>query len=161
MSLAVGDLAPEFDVTAHDGRRLRLADYRGSKNVVLYFYPKDETAGCTAEACGFRDAYEELSDKQTEVIGVSYDSTASHTSFARNHRLPFPLVADTDRKLAKAYGADSFFGSLLKMPSRVTFVIGTDGRIAGIFRGMLDIEKHVGGVRRAISALDPRSARLT
>src|SRR5262249_59580196 len=99
-ALKVGDTAPPFDVTSRDGKRLRLEDFRGKKQVVLYFYPKDNTPVCTAEACGFRDMYEDLVAADTEVIGVSVDDEASHRGFASRHRVPFPLVSDNDRTLA-------------------------------------------------------------
>ena len=94
MSLKVGDFAPSFDAVAHDGKRIRLEDFRGKKNVVLFFYPKDETRVCTLEACGFRDTYEDLVGQDTEVIGVSFDSNESHGKFAKHHDLPYPLLAD-------------------------------------------------------------------
>jgi peroxiredoxin Q/BCP len=153
MSLKVGDAAPLFDVTAHDGRRIALSDFAGKRNVVLFFYPKDETSICTKEACGFRDAYEELMGQDTEVIGVSYDSNASHDQFARRHHLPFPLLPDTSRALAKAYGATSLIGGLFNTPSRITFLIGKNGAIAGIFRGALSADVHVEGIREAVKKL--------
>ena len=155
-----GAKAPDFTLVTHEVAKLKLSSLRGAP-VVLYFYPKDDTPGCTKEACGFRDAYEELLARDTEVIGVSYDSAASHGAFAEKHRLPFPLLPDTDRSLAKAYGADSFFGSLLNMSSRVTFLIGKDGKIAGVFRSLTNIDHHVGGIRDAVKALEGRSAGLT
>src|SRR5262245_60599967 len=100
MPLPIGSQAPDFDVTARQSgasRRLRLSDFRGQKNVVLYFYPRDFTPVCTAEACGFRDMYEELASQDTEVIGVSVDDDASHDRFAAHHHVTFPLVADPER----------------------------------------------------------------
>src|SRR5689334_13032822 len=94
-TVKVGDAAPEFDLPDAAGTRVRLADFRGKKSVVLYFYPKDDTPGCTKEACSFRDNYEAFTDAGAEVIGVSSDSEASHRKFADKHRLPFTLVADT------------------------------------------------------------------
>src|SRR5260370_40631868 len=105
MSLAVGDPAPDFDVASSDGRRFKLEDFRGKKNLVLYFYPRDFTLVCTQEVCGFRDMYEELVGHDTEVIGVSVDDDSSHKGFAKKHNVSFPLVADTEKGLAKKYGA--------------------------------------------------------
>ena len=153
MSLQLGDTAPRFESTTHDGKVVRLADFKGKKNVVLYFYPKDETRVCTAEACGFRDAYEDLMEQDTEVIGVSFDSGESHARFAERHRLPFLLLSDTDGSIAKAYGAKSFLGSLMNMPTRVTFLIDKQGHIAGIFKSALSADVHVDGIRDAVKKL--------
>ena len=158
MALEIGDVAPAFDSVTHDGRRVTLADFRGKKNVVLYFYPKDETRVCTAEACGFRDAYEELMGLDTEVIGVSFDSGASHARFAEKHHLPFLLLSDEDGAIAKAYGAKGFLGGLLKMASRVTFLIDKDGKISGVFKSALSADVHVDGIRAAVKKLDPSIA---
>ncbi len=153
MALRVGDTAPDFDVEAHDGRRIALSEYRGKKNVVLYFYPKDFTTVCTKEACGFRDIYEDLQARDTEIVGVSFDDGSTHEAFAKEHRVPFPLVSDTNRSLAEAYGARSFFRDLLKVPSRVTFLIDKQGKIAGVFKAELSADTHVDGIRNAIAAL--------
>jgi peroxiredoxin Q/BCP len=158
MSLNLGDTAPAFESTTHDGKLVKLADFKGNKNVVLYFYPKDETRVCTAEACGFRDAYEDLMAQDTEVIGVSFDSGESHAKFAARHHLPFLLLSDTDGSIAKAYGAKSFLGSLLKMPTRVTFLIDKQGHIAGIFKSAMSADVHVDGIRDAVKNLSPTSA---
>jgi thioredoxin-dependent peroxiredoxin len=158
MALNIGDLAPAFDSTTHDGKRVKLADFKGNKNVVLYFYPKDETRVCTAEACGFRDAYEELMGQDTEVIGVSFDSGASHAKFAERHHLPFLLLSDEDGAIAKAYGAKGLIGGLLKMASRVTFLIDKQGKIAGIFKSALSADVHVDGIRQAVKKLAPTQA---
>src|SRR5258706_15527782 len=105
MALRVGQKAPDFDLTSSAGDRLRLSDFRGKKNVVLYFYPHDFTPVCTRETCGFRDMMSELAGKDTEVIGVSFDDDASHEAFRKEHSVPFALVADTQRALAKTYEA--------------------------------------------------------
>src|SRR5215831_10163217 len=120
----VGDAAPEFDLSDSSGKRVRLSDFRGKKSVVLYFYPKDDTPGCTKEACSFRDQYEAFKDAGAEVIGVSSDSEASHRKFADKHRLPFTLVADTSGEVRKRYGVPATLGLL---PGRVTFVIDRGG----------------------------------
>ena len=156
MALRVGDRAPDFDVVGSQGgerKALRLADLRGQKNVVLYFYPRDFTPVCTKEACGFRDAYEELQSKDTEVIGVSVDDDASHARFAERHRVPFALVADKDKALAKAYRATTMLHSLLGRTARLTYVIDKQGRIAAVFDSELLASKHVDGAREAIAKL--------
>jgi thioredoxin-dependent peroxiredoxin len=152
MTLKIGDPAPPFDVTASDGKRLRLEDFLGTKNVVLYFYPADFTPVCTAEACGFRDMYEELRSADTEVIGVSFDDDESHRRFAARHRVPFPLVADVDRSLARAFDATGgLLRSLVGKSGRVTYVIGKDGKIHGVFDSELFAKKHLGGVKATLA----------
>jgi len=153
VSLQIGDKAPEFDVLAHDGKRLRLSDYVGKKNLVLYFYPKDFTAVCTAEACGFRDMYDELLGKDTEVIGVSVDDDDSHGRFAKKHGVTFPLVADPKKELATKYKATGFFSDLLGGTKRITYVIDKNGKIAGVFDSAIRAGQHLDGVKSAIKAL--------
>lgn len=156
MPLRVGDQAPEFDVVGHqagENRRLRLADFRGQKNVILYFYPRDFTPVCTKEACGFRDHYDALSSMSTEVIGVSVDGDVSHRRFAEHHNVPFPLVSDPNRKLASVYQATSPLRSLLGNTARVTYVIDKQGKIAAVFNSELFASKHVDGARAAVAKL--------
>ncbi len=153
MALQIGDAAPPFDVTSSSGKRLRLEDFRDKQNVVLYFYPGDFTAVCTAEACGFRDMYEELRGKDTEVIGVSIDDDARHNKFAAHHRLGFPLVADPERKLARLYAAAGGFNALRGKAQRITYVIGKDGKIKGVFDSAIFARKHLEGVREALAKL--------
>lgn len=140
MSIGVGDQAPDFALPSQDGSTVKLSDYRGKKHVVLYFYPKDETAGCTAEACSFRDNYEDFTDAGAEVIGVSSDSEKSHKSFAQHHRLPFKLLSDRGGKLRDAYGVKNTLGIL---PGRVTFLIDKSGVVRHVFSSQLSPLKHV------------------
>jgi peroxiredoxin Q/BCP len=135
-----GDRAPDFTLPDRGGRTVRLGDYRGKKAVVLYFYPKDDTPGCTAEACTFRDHYEEFRDAGAEVIGVSSDSGESHARFADKHRLPFVLVADKGGAVRKQYGVPATLGVL---PGRVTFVIDRDGVVRHVFNSQFQAKKHV------------------
>ncbi len=154
MSLAAGQPAPDFDVVAADGRHLRLADLRGQKNVVLYFYPADFTAVCTRETCGFRDAYAELAGQDTEVVGISVDDDGSHRKFADKYQVTFPLVSDPDRTLARRYdAAGGLLHGLLGKTARVTYVIDKAGTIAAVFRGELSASKHVDGARATITRL--------
>lgn len=153
MSLRVGQKAPDFDVVSSKGKALKLSELRGKKNVVLYFYPGDFTPICTKETCGFRDMYAQLESADTEVIGVSVDSDESHEKFAAEYAIPFELVSDKDKELAKAYGATSFLGKLLGKAARITYLIDKKGEIAGIFQGELSASKHVDGVREAIKKL--------
>jgi peroxiredoxin Q/BCP len=135
LALKVGDPAPEFSALATDGSTVSLADLR-KKHVVLYFYPKDDTPGCTKEACAFRDAYGEFQKRGIVVLGVSPDDVKAHGKFTEKFKLPFPLLADTEKALAQAYGAwgeKSFMGRKYFGVFRVTFHIGPDGKIAHIW----------------------------
>ena len=138
--IGVGAEAPDFTKTTQNGESITLSQYRGDKTVVLYFYPKDETPGCTAEACTFRDNFEDFVDAGAVVIGVSQDSDSSHKRFAEHHRLPFLLVSDRDKSLQKAYGVPKAMGLL---PGRVTYVIDRDGTVQHVFNSMLNAKKHV------------------
>ena len=134
-ALQVGDPAPEFEAAADDGSTVRLRDLRG-KNIVLYFYPKDDTPGCTKEACAFRDGISQLKAKGAVVLGVSVDTVASHQRFKEKYRLNFPLLSDPDRKIVDAYGVwkkKSLYGRTFLGIERTTFLIDPDGRITKIF----------------------------
>lgn len=135
MHLKPGDPAPGFSGLTSDGRTVSLADFRG-KTLVLYFYPMDDTPGCTREACSLRDHLLELAARRAAVLGVSAQDLASHARFSEKYRLNFPLLADTDQKIARAYGTvGGWMGplqGLLGISRRVTFIIGPDGRIRDI-----------------------------
>ena len=133
----IGDKAPEMLGKDEQGRDIRLSDYRGRK-LVLYFYPRDNTSGCTAEACSLRDRYEQLQLQGYEVVGVSKDSAASHQKFKEKHALPFPLIADVDHTLLEAMGAwgeKTMYGKKTMGTIRTTFVINEEGIIEQIFAG--------------------------
>ena len=135
LQLKVGDAAPKFSVATNGGGQLSLSDYLG-KNVVLYFYPRDDTPGCTKEACAFRDAYADFQKQGVVVLGVSPDAVKAHDKFVEKFKLPFTLLADTDKKIAQAYGVwgeKSFMGRKYLGVFRVTFLIGTDGKIKKIW----------------------------
>lgn len=135
LALKPGDPAPEFTVTATDGSTVRLADLKGHP-VILYFYPKDDTPGCTKEACAFRDSYAAFKKKGAVILGVSADSVKSHGKFTEKFNLPFLLLADEDKSIVKAYGAwgeKSFMGRKYEGIHRVTFLIGADGRIQKVW----------------------------
>jgi peroxiredoxin Q/BCP len=140
MAIGVGDKAPDFQLTDQAGRKVSLADFRGKKAVVLYFYPKDETPGCTKEACSFRDSYEDFVRAGAEVIGVSGDSVDKHKSFAEHHRLPFTLLADDGNKLRKAYGVPA---TMWILPGRVTYVIDRQGVVRHVFDSQLQATRHI------------------
>lgn len=145
-TLAVGDTAPDFTLDNQRGEKVSLADFRG-RPVVVYFYPKDETPGCTVEACTFRDRYDEVEQAGAEVIGISADGTESHRRFAEHHRLPFLLLSDPDGAVRKAYGVG---GRLALLSNRVTFAIGPDGVIRKVFSSPVDMRAHI---REALAAL--------
>lgn len=131
----IGDIAPDYLGVNEKGEEIRLSAYRGKK-VALYFYPKDNTSGCTAEACSLRDGYAELRARGFEIVGVSPDSVKSHEGFAAKHALPFTLIADTDKAIATAYGVwglKKFMGREYMGILRTTFVIDGEGRIEKIF----------------------------
>jgi peroxiredoxin Q/BCP len=136
MTLNPGDIAPDFSLMDGEGNVVRLSDLRGQR-VVVYFYPRDNTPGCTKEACGFRDAYPDYQANQTIVLGISTDDAKSHTKFAAKFNLPFPLLCDIDAQVATAYdsyGLKKFMGKEYTGVSRSTFIIGADGRIERIYR---------------------------
>lgn len=148
-TIRVGEPAPDFTTVTDTGATLRLSDLRG-KRVVLYFYPKDDTPGCTAQACGFRDRYPEIEEKNAIVLGVSGDSAKSHQKFKTKYNLPFTLIADEDHAIAKAYGAwlgTSLFGTDIGIVNRSHFVIDENGVV---------IDAHVGVSpnKSALLALD-------
>ncbi len=135
MALKVGDKAPELLGTTQSGQEIKLSDYKGKK-LVLYFYPKDNTSGCTAEACSIRDNYTALKTKGYEVIGVSADSQLSHTKFIEKHSLPFDLISDTDKSLSALFGTwgeKSMYGRKYMGMFRTTFIIDENGIIRKIF----------------------------
>lgn len=132
----IGDRAPEILGTNEKGEQISLSQFKGKK-VVLYFYPKDNTPGCTAEACSLRDNYAELKSKGYEIVGVSTDSTASHNKFIAKHELPFTLIADTDKKLVEemgAWGEKSMCGRKYMGTLRTTFILDEEGKIQKIFQ---------------------------
>src|SRR5579859_1684924 len=138
--VAVGDRAPDFALPNTSGENVRLSDFAGKRNVVLFFYPKDETAGCVAEVCAFRDSYEVFKEAGAEVIGVSSDSVESHQRFAAHHRLPFTLLSDQGGAIRKRYGVPATMGVI---PGRVTYVIDKQGIVRHVFNSMTNIGVHI------------------
>jgi peroxiredoxin Q/BCP len=135
MTLQVGDKIPDFSAKDSKGNDFDSASVVGKKLVVFYFYPKDNTPGCTAQACSFRDQYEDFKDLGAEVIGISSDSIASHQKFAKQHHLPFTLLSDNDKKLRNLFGVKpSLFGLI---PGRVTYVVDRNGIIQLIFDSLV------------------------
>jgi thioredoxin-dependent peroxiredoxin len=135
LELQEGDLAPGFTAATNGGGKVSLSDFKG-KHVILYFYPRDNTPGCTLEACAFRDEFAAVKKKGAVVLGVSTDSAASHDKFTEKFKLPFTLVADEDKKIVQAYGVwgqKTFLGRKYQGTYRVTFLIGPDGRIKRVW----------------------------
>ncbi len=140
MAIQVGDVAPDFTLPQQDGSPFHLQERLAKGAVVLYFYPKDDTPGCTVEACSFRDSYEDFKDAGAEVVGISSDSPAAHRAFAEKHRLPFTLVSDAGGKIRKLYGVPS---TLWVLPGRVTYVIDAAGVVRHVFNSQMNPTKHV------------------
>jgi thioredoxin-dependent peroxiredoxin len=151
LRLKEGDTAPPFIARTNGGGQITLAEFKG-KNVVLYFYPKDDTPGCTKEACAFRDQFAEFKKKGAVVLGVSVDPVKSHDKFAVKYKLPFTLLADEDKKIVQAYGVwgeKSFMGRQYMGTHRVTFLIGPDGKIKRIWPRVKP-EEHPAAVLAAL-----------
>ena len=149
----VGVAAPDFALPDREGRTVRLSDYRGKQPVVLYFYPKDNTPGCTKEACAFRDQYEDFKQVGAEVVGVSSDAAESHVKFASKYRLPFVLLTDRGGAVRKRYGVKPTLGVL---PGRVTFVIDREGVVRHVFNSQLQATQHVTEAMDALRVLRGR-----
>lgn len=149
--VAVGDKAPAFTLPAHPAGEIKLSAFAG-RFVVLFFYPKDSTPGCTTESCDFRDAYAEFERHGAAVFGISRDSLKSHASFAAKHRLPFPLLADADEAVCKAYGVikmKNMYGRQVRGIERSTFLIDPAGKIAAAWR-KVRVKGHVEEVLNAL-----------
>ncbi|MCS6942876.1 MAG: peroxiredoxin [Geminocystis sp.] len=149
-SLKVGDKAPDFALPSADGKIVRLSDFLGKKAVVLFFYPKDDTPGCTMESCTFRDNYQVFQEAGAEVIGISGDSPQSHRQFASKYQLPFPLLSDENNLVRKLYGVPN---ALFFLPGRVTYVIDKNGIIRHIFNSLFDVKAHVQEALKTIQSL--------
>lgn len=148
--LELGTPIPNLQLPDASGQRIRLHDLVGEKILVLYFYPKDDTPGCTAQACAFRDDYQAFVEAGAEVVGISQDSEASHQAFAAKHGLPFRLLSDPEGEAQRAFGVKKTLGIL---PGRVTFVVGRDGRILDRFSSQLRVKEHVERARRRVQEL--------
>jgi thioredoxin-dependent peroxiredoxin len=151
VSIKVGDRAPDFTLPSQMGDTVTLSEYLGKKNVVLYFYPKDETTGCTKEACAFRDSYDVFTKLDAEVLGVSGQKVESHKSFAAHHGLPFLLLADAGDKVRKLYGVPSSMGFI---PGRVTYIIDKQGMVRHIFNSQTQPEKHIQEAKQVLERLN-------
>jgi thioredoxin-dependent peroxiredoxin len=152
LAIQVGDKAPDFTLPSQMGDNVTLSEYAGKKNVVLYFYPKDETTGCTKEACAFRDSYDVFTGLGAEVLGVSGQSVESHKGFASHHDLPFLLLSDAENKVRQLYGVPASMGII---PGRVTYIIDKKGVVRHIFNSQVQPEKHV---KEAVQMLEKLNA---
>ncbi|MCA1758285.1 MAG: peroxiredoxin [Bacteroidales bacterium] len=139
--ITAGDTIPNFKLKNQHGEVINLSDYIGKKNLVLFFYPKDDTPGCTREACSFRDHYEAFLDAGAEVIGISGQSVESHKNFAQKHNLKYQLLSDEGNKVRKLFGVPTNMFGLL--PGRVTYVADKTGKVVYIFNSQMQVEKHV------------------
>lgn len=148
--IAAGDKAPDFTLPSQSGEEVRLSELYANSPVVLFFYPKDRTAGCTAEVCAFRDSYEVFQEKGAQVVGISSDSVESHSGFAGSHELPFLLLSDAGGRVRKSYGVRPSFGIV---PGRVTFVIDRTGTIRHVFNSQLRATAHVGEALRILEEM--------
>ena len=147
--MKVGDIAPAFEGLTSDGSKFALKDFLGRRKIVLYFYPKDDTPGCTKEACSFRDNLKLIRELDAEIVGVSLDSVDSHKKFVAKYHLPFTLMSDTEKRTATAYGVLRDTGTAT---NRVTFIIDKNGKIANIFP-QVDVSKHTEEVVTALKKL--------
>ncbi len=147
----MSEQAPPANFTRADGSAVSMKDLVGNKTIVLYFYPKDDTAGCTAEACSFRDSYEDFKAAGAEVIGVSADDGSSHEAFKQKNRLPFTLLSDPGGAAAKAFGVKKTFGLIA---GRVTFVIDRQGAIRHKFDSQIRVNKHVEEALAVVKSLE-------
>jgi peroxiredoxin Q/BCP len=152
--IQVGDKAPDFTLPSQSGEQVSLHDRLGEHVVVLYFYPKDNTSGCTAEACAFRDSYEVFTEAGAEVIGISSDTVDKHAGFAGKHSLPFTLLSDRGGKVRKSFGVPSALGVL---PGRVTYVIDREGVVRHVFSSMMNIGQHVSDALDTVRQLQAAS----
>jgi len=151
MSATVGQPAPEFTLPDQNGGSVSLSSLKGGW-VVVYFYPKDDTPGCTAESCSFRDSFEEFTDAGAKVVGISSDSVESHKAFATKHNLPFTLLADTDGSVRKAFGVGKTLGLF---PGRVTYVIDPEGVVRHKFSSQFKPKSHIDEALDVIKAGSP------
>jgi len=159
LTVKVGDKAPDFSLPSQMGDNVTLSEFFGKKNVVLYFYPKDETPGCIKEACTFRDSYEELANLGAEVLGVSGQSVESHKSFATHYGLPFILLSDQDNAVRKLYGVPS--SGLGLIPGRVTYIIDKQGIVRHIFNSQTQAPRHVEEAKKTLQELEKEEHSTT
>ncbi len=147
-TLKVGDKLPSFTLTDQNGNSFSIQDIIGKKSIVIYFYPKDETTVCTAQACSFRDSYEDFKDLGAEVVGISSDDEESHKNFAENHRLPFILLSDSKQEVRNAFGVPK--DMLGMIPGRYTYVVNKKGEVILVFNSAFNAQKHIDAALKAL-----------
>ena len=147
-------MVPEFSLLDQNGEEFNSADFLGKSPMVIYFYPKDDTPGCTKEACSFRDSYEEFTDRDVKVIGISADGVESHQDFAKKYNLPFTLLADTKNEVRRLFGVKSNLMGLI--PGRVTYVVDGSGHVIYVFESQFKATKHIS---EALQALDNQAGQ--
>jgi len=155
MNLKVGDKAPDINLPSSEGRPFKLSMFKGQKNVVLYFYPKDDTPGCTTQACGIRDNYKDILKYNAVIVGISSDDVKKHDTFIEKYELPFPLLADTEKKTCEDYGVwieKSMYGRKYTGVARTTFIVDKNGKISHIFEKVKPAE-HAQDVIEALKKL--------
>lgn len=150
-TIQIGDHCPIFSLPDSLGKDIQVNDYLGQKILVLFFYPKDDTPGCTKEACAFRDAYADFVDLGCEVFGISSDAAATHQNFQQKHQLPYPLLSDSQKKVRQQFGVPGNLFGLI--PGRVTYVIGLDGKVAGIFNSQTNPVGHINEALKVVKSL--------
>jgi len=139
--IQIGDKCPDFQLPDAIGQMIQISEFIGKKKLVIYFYPKDDTPGCTKEACSFRDSYEDFKNFDCEVIGISSDDEQKHAAFASRHKLPFILLSDKDKVARKLFGVPGNLFGLI--PGRVTYIIGLDGIVKGIYNSQTNPLGHI------------------
>ena len=149
MSVLIGDNAPDFNLIDQNGDEFYLKNIIGKERVIIFFYPKDETPGCVAEACSFRDNFEEFANLNCMVIGISRDSVSSHAKFAKHYNLPYILLSDPNKEVANLYGVESSLLGLL--PGRKTYVVDEKGIVTNIFDYQFKAKQHVADALKALS----------
>jgi thioredoxin-dependent peroxiredoxin len=150
-TIQIGDHCPIFSLPDSLGKDIQVNDYLGQKILVLFFYPKDDTPGCTKEACAFRYAYADFVDLGCEVFGISSDAAATHQNFQQKHQLPYPLLSDSQKKVRQQFGVPGNLFGLI--PGRVTYVIGLDGKVAGIFNSQTNPVGHITEALKVVKSL--------
>tara|TARA_B100000508_G_scaffold141097_1_gene146975 strand:- start:70187 stop:70645 length:459 start_codon:yes stop_codon:yes gene_type:complete len=140
MGIQKGDKCPSFSLKDQNGETVNIEDIIGQQNIVIYFYPKDDSPGCTKQACSFRDSFEDFKDAGAKVIGISSDNQKSHKKFAEKHNLPFTLLADSQKKVRKLFGVPTNLLGLI--PGRVTYIVDKSGTVQGVFNSQMNFDKH-------------------
>jgi peroxiredoxin Q/BCP len=151
MSITIGDTCPTFTLLNQVGKEINIQDFIGTKNIIIYFYPKDNTPGCTKEACSFRDAMQDLNNLNCEVFGISADSVSSHKTFAEKFRLTFNLLSDENNSVRKQFKVPANLFGLI--PGRVTYIINQEGKIIHIINSQTNPEKHINETIEVVKGL--------